>query len=252
MFTYYQVASFTTLKRAGPSTSSSVYWLAKVLRHRSLADVSVTHFYPLSPPGYCNTFLSLDRDEWLRLYSQSTLTCVPLSQLWKLLSVSLCLSLYIFVTNLLYFYISLSLSVRFRMESFYHFCYISLYPKSLFSYLPCLLFQFTLYISFFSLFPNLSLYVSFLPLPFATLGTLLRLFFSSVSFCNVYHIQCLLIFSLPVFVKKCSNWLCSNFGNFILEPNLSFFSSFFHSFKATQLGRYLGTTFLFCRTHLSS
>ena len=44
--------------------------------------------------------------------------------------------------------LSVSISVRFTMESFYHFCYISLYPKSLFSYLPSLLFQFTLY-SFF-------------------------------------------------------------------------------------------------------
>ena len=121
-------------------------------------------------------------------------------------SLSLCVYLCIYLSQISYISIYLSLSLFVLQWSHSIISVISLcIPNHFFPiYLVCS-FNLRCILSFFSLFPNLSLYVSFMPLPFATLGTLLRLFFSSVSFCNVYHIQCLLIFSLPVFVKKCSN-----------------------------------------------
>jgi hypothetical protein len=65
--------------------------LGDMRRQSLLPNVSVTHFYPLSsfsPLGYCNTFQSLDRDEWLCLSTQSTLTCLSFS-------ISVCLLIFV-------------------------------------------------------------------------------------------------------------------------------------------------------------
>ena len=150
------------------------------------------------------------------------------------LETTLCLCVYlcIYLSQISYISIYLSLSLFVLQWSHSIISVISLcIPNHFFPiYLVCS-FNLRCILSFFSLFPNLSLYVSFMPLPFATLGTLLRLFFSSVSFCNVYHIQCLLIFSLPVFVKKCSNWLLKlwQFHSWTESLVLFFFLSFFQS-----------------------
>jgi hypothetical protein len=84
--------------------------LGDMRRQSLLPNVSVTHFYPLSsfsPLGYCNTFQSLDRDEWLCLSTQSTLTCLSFS-------ISVCLLVFMYLCVFL-FHLCLPVSLSFSV-----------------------------------------------------------------------------------------------------------------------------------------
>ena len=91
--------------------------LGDMRRQSLLPNVSVTHFYPLSsfsPLGYCNTFQSLDRDEWLCLSTQSTLTCLSFS-------ISVCLLVFLLLNCPSFcpyvFYVIMSLNKHIRVHS---------------------------------------------------------------------------------------------------------------------------------------